>query len=77
MCRHLAVFWNQQEVIIFQNGYHGLHFKSNRVTNQIRLISPTPFNLVVDVVVRNWLALTVEDQLVAQEVLGLAVGMCL
>ena len=77
MCRHLAVFWDQQEVITFQNSYHGLHFKANRGTTQGILISPTPFNLMVDTVVRNWLALAVEDQLVDQEVLGLTVGRCL
>ena len=38
---------------------------------------PTLFNLIIYNVVRNWLALTVEDQLVAQKGLGLAVGRCL
>ena len=31
----------------------------------------------MEIVVRNWLALTVEDQLVDQEGLGLSVGSCL
>ena len=38
---------------------------------------PTLFNLIVDNVVRKCLALTVEDQLVSKEGLGLALGRCL
>ena len=41
------------------------------------LISPALFNLIVDNVVWNWLVLTVEDQMITQEGLGLAVGRCL
>ena len=33
--------------------------------------------MIVDNVLWNWLAMTVEDQLAAQEGLGLAVGRCL
>ena len=53
------------------------YFKSTRGTNQGGLVSPTLFNLIVDNVVQNWLALTVEYQLVSQEVLVLAVGRCM
>ena len=77
MCRLLAVFWDHQEVINHQNGYHGTHFKETRGTTQGRLISPTLFYLIVNNVVRNWLSLTVEDKLVAHEVLVLVVGRCL
>ena len=70
MCRLLAVFWDQQEVVTCQNG-------SNYGTNQGGLISPTLFNLIVDNVLHNWLALLVGDQLVSQEGLGLAVGRCM
>ena len=41
------------------------------------LISPTLFSVVVNNVVRTWLTMTVEDQVVAQERLGLNVGRCL
>ena len=71
------MFWNQQEVATRQNGYHGLHFKATRGDMQGGLISPALFNLIVDNVVWNWLALTVEDQMITQEGLGLAVGRCL
>ena len=77
MRRLREVFWDQYEVVNCQNRYHGLHFKSTRGANQSGLISPTLFNIIVDNVVRNSLALMVEDQLVAQEVLGLTVGSCL
>ena len=66
MCRFLAVFWYQQEVFTLQNRYHGPHFKATRGFNQGILISPTLFNLTVDHLVHKWLALTVDDQLVAQ-----------
>ena len=32
MYRLLAVFWDQQEVVPHQNGYHGPHFRGNRGT---------------------------------------------
>ena len=35
------------------------------------------FSFIVDNVVRNWLVMTVEDQMIAQDVLGLVVGRCL
>ena len=37
----------------------------------------TLFNLIVDNVVRKWLALMAEDQLVDQEGLGISVGRCM
>ena len=76
MCILLVVFWYQQNVLTHQNGYHGPHFKK-RGNTQGGLISPTLFNLIVYNVVRNCLDLTVEDQLVAQEGLGLVLGRCL
>ena len=71
------MFWYQQEFFTCQNVYHGLHFKATWGTNQGGLISHTLLNLIVENVVRNWLALTVEDQLVAQEGLVLGLGRCL
>ena len=77
MCKILEVFWDYQEFVTRQNGYHGFHFKATRGNTQGGIVSPTIFNLIVDNVVRKWLALMVEDQLVAQDGLGLAVGRCL
>ena len=71
------MFWEKQEVFTHQSGYHGQHFKATMVTNKGELILSTLFIIIVDNVVRNWIALTVEDQLVAQEVLGLELGRCI
>ena len=77
MCRLLAMFWYQREVITSKNGYHGPHFKATRRATQVGLISTTLFNLIVNNVVQNWLMLTVEYRLVTQEGLGYAIGRCL
>ena len=42
-----------------------------------RIISPTLFNVVVNIMIRAWLAMTAEYQVVAQEILVLNVGICL
>ena len=77
MCRILSVFWDQQDVCTRKNRYHVPHFKATWGNTHSGLISPTLFNLLVDNVVRNWIMLTVEDQLVTQEGLVVVVGMCL
>ena len=77
MCKLLVVFWGRQEFVTRQNSYHSLYFKLTRGTTQGGIVSPTLFNLIVDNVVRNWLALAVEYQLVSHEGLGLLVGRCL
>ena len=77
MCRLMATFWEQQEVFTRQSRYHGPHFRATREITQGRLISPPMFSFIVDNVVRNWLVMTVEDQMIAQDVLGLVVGRCL
>ena len=77
VCKLLVVFWNQQEVVTHQNHYHCPHFKLTMGTNQGGLVLPTLSNLILDSVVRICLALMVEDQLVAQKRLELAVGRCL
>ena len=74
MCRILAVFWDHQEVFTRQSEYHGPHFKETWGTTQGGIILPTLFNFIIENVVTNWLAMTVEDQLVAHEGLGLAAG---
>ena len=40
------------------------------------LVYPTLFNVVVDNVIITWMAMTVEDQRVAQDGLGETVGRC-
>ena len=71
------MFWDQQYVVTLQNGYHGPHFRATICTNQGGLISPTLFNLIIGKVVWKWLAMMVEDQLVAQEGLVIEVGRCM
>ena len=44
---------------------------------QVGLVSPTLFKMMVDNVIRIWLAITVEDQRVYHDVLGDTVGRCL
>ena len=75
--RLLAVFWDQKEVFTRQNGYRGPNFNANMGTTQVGLILPTLFSLIVDNVVRNWLVMMLEDQLVAHKGLGLEVGGCM
>ena len=77
MCRLLETFWEHQEVFTHQNRYHGPQFRTTRGTTQGGPISSALFYFIVNNMVRNWLDLTVEDQLVAQEGLGLLVGRCL
>ena len=77
MCKLLVVFWYQHEFVAHQNRCHGLYFKTTRGTTQVRIVSPTLFNLIVYNMVCNWLALMVDDQLSVQEGLGLALGRCL
>ena len=74
MCGILAKFWEQQEIVTQKNGYHVPQLKSTRGTTQGGLIPPILFNTVVKNVVRNWLSMTVEEELVVHNGLGLAVG---
>ena len=57
----------------WKNWYHGTQLQATRGTTQGGLISPTLLNIIVDNVVQNWIALTVEDEMVANEGLGLVV----
>ena len=77
MFRLLETFWEHQEVFTHQNRYHGPQFRTTRGKTQGGPISSSLFYFIVNNMVRNWLDLTVEDQLVAQEGLGLLVGRCL
>ena len=77
MCRLLETFWEQQEVVTRQNGYCGPHFRATRRKTQCGLISLTLFNFIINNVASKWLVKIVEDQMVAQEGLVLALGKCL
>ena len=59
------------------NGFHIPALPSTRNTKQVGLVSLTLFNVVVDNVIRTWLAMKVEDQRVAHNGLGETFWRCL
>ena len=48
-------------MVVKEGGYYGLEFKGNRGVTQGGPLSPTIFNVVVDVVVRHWFTFMVES----------------
>ena len=60
-----------------QYGYHGPAFPDTWGMMQVRLISLTLLNVIVDNAIRTWLAMTVEDQKVVHNGMGEAVGRCM
>ena len=67
MCGVLENFWECQQMVPRQNGFHRMAFPATRGITNGRLVSPTLFNVVVDNVIRTWLAMKVEYQRVAQD----------
>ena len=63
-------FWENQEVVTKQNGYHGLHFRATHSTTQRGVTFSTLFNAEIDSVVCYWLFMTVEDEAIIQYGLG-------
>lgn len=61
MLRLLRQYWDQQQVVARQGGYHGDPFEVTRGLTQGDIPSPTIFNIVVDAIVRYWLSLVVDD----------------
>ena len=59
MCGILETFWDCQQVVPRQNGFHGPAFHTTRVTTQGRLVSLTLFNVVIENVIRTWLEMRV------------------
>ena len=74
LCGILETFWDCQQVVPRQNGFHGLDLPNTRGTTQGGLVSLTLFNVVVDNFIRTSLAMTVEDQRVDHDGLGETVG---
>ena len=58
MCGLLETFWDCQQMVPRQNGFHGLAFPATRGTMQWGIVSPTLFNMVVESVIRTWLSMT-------------------
>ena len=51
--RLLREYWNKSTMVSRVGGYYGTGFKGERGVTQGDLLSPTIFNVVVDVVVRH------------------------
>ena len=66
----LETFCDYQQVVPRQNRYHGPALPDTWGTTHGDLVSLTLFNVVVDNVIRTWLAMTVEDHRVAHDGLG-------
>ena len=70
----LVEFWSRQEVVTRHNSFHEPQLQSTIGRTQVRPALPTLFNVAADSVIRHWLSLTVEDDSVAHEDLGMVVG---
>ena len=67
----------RQEVVTFQNGFHGPQFRVTRGTTHRVLVFPAPSNMVVESLVRHLMSLTVEYEYATHEGLGVSVGRCM
>ena len=77
MCGLMYILCSHQKSVPRLNGYHGLSFPSTQGTMQGGLVSPTPFNIVVENSIRIWLDMLVEDQRVVHDGIGEVVGCCM
>ena len=59
--RFLAVYWERTTMVARAGSYYGKGFKGDRGVTQGDPLSPTIFNVVVDVVVRHWLQLSTQE----------------
>ena len=53
--RLLRNYWHRLTMVARSGGYYGAAFKGERGVTQGDPLSPTLFNVVVDMVVRHWL----------------------
>ena len=60
-CRLLRAYWGKMTMVARAGGYYGETFKAARGVTQIGLLSPTIFNVVVDVAVRHWVKIALEE----------------
>ena len=59
--RLLREYWNKSTTVARAGVYYGTGFKEERGVTQGNPLSPTIFNVVVDVVVRHWVTLAVKE----------------
>ena len=57
----LTFYWNSQRCVAKCGKYHGETFVPYRGATQGGVVSPTLFNILVDAVVRKWLADVMDD----------------
>ena len=57
----LTFYWNSQRCVAKSGKYHGETFVPYRGATQGGVVSPTLFNILVDAVVRKWLADVMDD----------------
>ena len=70
----LQEFWDKQEVVTQQGGFHGTPFNSSIGTTQGDLSSLTLFNVVLESVIRHWMSLTIENPDAIHNIIGETVG---
>ena len=70
----LETFWECQQVMLRYNGFPRPALPATMCTTQGGIFTPTLFNVVVDNIIRTWLAMTVEDQRVSHDTLGETIG---
>jgi hypothetical protein len=61
MLHLLWSYWTQQEVVAQQSGYYGEPFEVGHGVTQGDVISPTIFNVIVDVVLCHWYSVVSPD----------------
>ena len=52
--RLLQSYWRRLTMVVRASGYYGTAFKGGRGVTQGNPLSPTIFNVVMDVIVRHW-----------------------
>ena len=70
----LAEFGTRKEMVTRKNGEHVPQFRKSRVTTQRGPTSPKLFKVTVYNMVRHWLSITVDDDVVIHNGTGYAVG---
>ena len=59
--RILRAYWGKMTMVARAGGYYGDAFKGAQGVTQGYLLSPTIFNVVVDVVVRHWVTMALDE----------------
>ena len=57
----MTVYWERTTMVARAGRYYGKGFKGEQGVTQGDPLSPTTFNVVVDVVVRHWLHLATQE----------------